>query len=77
MIFTLVRELRRSQGRYARAAFGLVLLAVALASFAMVSIGTRAARRLLERIRQPTSEVIDEKIETILIQRGSTAAPRS
>lgn len=45
MIFTLVRELRRSQGRYARAAFALVLLAIALASFTMVSMATRAAEQ--------------------------------
>lgn len=43
----------------------------------MYEIGSRAARRLLDRIRQHSSDVIDEKIETNLIQRGSTAAPRS
>ncbi len=45
MILTLVRELRRSQGRYARSAFVLVLVAVALASFTMVSIATRVAEQ--------------------------------
>jgi hypothetical protein len=45
VILTLVRELRRSQGRYARAALVLVLLAVALASFTMVSMATRAAEQ--------------------------------
>lgn len=45
MILTLVRELRRSQGRYTRAALALVLLAVALASFTMVSMATRDAEQ--------------------------------
>jgi len=45
VILTLVRELRRSQGRYARSAFVLVLLAVALASFTMVSMATRSAEQ--------------------------------
>lgn len=45
VILTLVRELRRSQGRYARSALVLVLLAAALASFSMVSIATRASEQ--------------------------------
>ena len=47
MTFTLLRELRLSQGFLARAALMLVLFAVELASFTMVSISTRAAEQSL------------------------------
>ncbi|NYI40162.1 FtsX-like permease family protein [Demequina lutea] len=45
MIRTLLRELRRSQGFPARGALVLVLFAVELASFTMVSVSTRAAEQ--------------------------------
>jgi LacI family transcriptional regulator len=43
----------------------------------MYDVGSRATRRLLERIGQRQTEVLDEKIESPLIRRGSTTAPRS